>query len=247
MTTQTTPTPEVTPTSAAPAAPANPAPPVPAPATPEPEAKKGEAAIEAPKWTATGNAVVDGAAEAYLAGGGALTELESIFADTYESGKLSATAKSALEKHLGPAAKALIPTLELQATQHKEWAAAETKKIHDAFGGEAGFKEVAAWGKANLTEAQRKQINLGLDAGGADAEAAINYLKHIMREKGATVQGEQVQAKENGTAGGEFISRAEYITKKSELVSKRDFKAVEALEASARVSLAAAKAAGNRW
>lgn len=214
----------------------------------EEPAPKTETEPTPENWENTGNAVVDGAAKAFLKAGGKLDELTAIYNDVQATGVFSAQARATLERVLGDTAAIAIPGLEREATAHREWAAAETKKIHDSFGGEAKWKETAAWAKENLSDAQRKQINIGLDLGGEHAAEAVAYLKYIMRQKGATVSGEQHKVENTETVtGDDFITRAAYIEEKGKLVAKGDYEGIKNLEVRARKSLATTQKNKTRW
>lgn len=252
MTTATT---VVEPTPAAQAAPAAPAATPAAPAAPAvpPAAPAAPAAPETPPaapetWEATGDSVVDAAAAAFLKGGGTRAALDSILTEVAETGKISPTAKSVIEKALGDNAPLALASLEAKASAHHEWVKAERAAVYKEFGTEAQFTAAQEWAKTNLSQSERDFINRGLNQGGDAAKLASQQLLSIMKSRGANVEG-QVERPNNTTTQGneQLIGLQDYINQERVLRAKGDTQGLKALEARGRAAQKAAAAQGLRW
>lgn len=210
--------------------------PVPAVATVVPE-----------KWEASGNQLVDTIANGYLAKGGSVESFQALLDDVATTGTLTSVAKVELKKAFGDMAEALIPSIEKEAKANLEWVTQERAAVFATAGGEAAFTQMQEWAGANLDDKTRGFLSASLELGGVSAQMAVNQLKQLMVEKGATVTGTTHKVEGAPASTNSSISLAEFITENAKLQRVGDKAGIEALRARANASMAAANAKGLEW
>lgn len=212
------------------------------------EAAKAEESKEPEaKWEGTGDSFVDTLANGYISAGGSPEQFQALLDDVASTGALTEAAKVEIRSKFGAMAEALIPSIEQKAKAAKEWADTERKAIYDEAGSEAKFGEMQEWAKENLPDDVRAFLSQALNKGGKPAKLAVQQLKQLMIEGGATVTGEDLKPNATTTTGAETLTRQDYLNQRIALERKGDYQGIEQLQARARVALEAANKRGVRW
>lgn len=168
-------------------------------------------------WGTTGSEVGDGVLTLLQNAGMTPDDAKSLLFDAVQAGDITKVDKAALTAKVGAAKAALVLAgAENFISKSKEANAGIIAEVHTTAGGEANWKAVSTWAKANVAEADLGEYRELIDAGGAKARFAVSELvgKFNADAKNTTLSTAAAALVPDGKAasGGKGTTRAEYVS-----------------------------------
>lgn len=128
-------------------------------------------------WGSTGDEVGDSVLELIQNSGLSVEETKALMYDAVKAGDPAKIDRDALVEKVGKAKATLILAgVENFVNNSKAKAQTILTEVHGTVGGEANWKQVTEWAKANVAEAELAQYRTMIDAGGAQARFAAAEL-----------------------------------------------------------------------
>ncbi len=169
-------------------------------------------------WGSTGDDVADSVLTTLQNAGVTPDEAKVMLWDAVKEGDLTKVDIKALKDKVGDAKATLVMAgvtsfVEKQSARNT----AIIKDIESVSGGEENWKTMAAWGKANLPEADLTEYRTMIDKGGAQARFAAGEIARAYNADSAntTLAVSETPASVEGDGGGSpsarSTSRAEYV------------------------------------
>ncbi len=169
-------------------------------------------------WGTTGDDVADSVLTTLQNAGVEPDEAKVLLWDAVKDGDLSKVDVAALKEKIGDAKATLVMAgvtsfIEKQSARN----AAIIKDIESVSGGEENWTKMAAWGKANLPEADLTEYRTMIDKGGAQARFAAGEIARAYNAdaKNTTLVVSTVTPAVEGDSGAgqsaRSTSRAEYV------------------------------------